>query len=104
MVTIILFIQGYTVFLPGQWSTQTFFFYYAMIIVCAVLFIGWKVIKKTKFVKPEEADLVWDKPIIDAYEASRDPPLGIWEDIWTTFLAKTGLRKPKTQEGVEALG
>ncbi|UPL01988.1 hypothetical protein LCI18_012922 [Fusarium solani-melongenae] len=46
-----------------------------------VLFFFWKVIKKTKFVKPLEADLVWEKPMIDEYEASiEDSPTGFWQE------------------------
>ena len=51
------FVGGYTVFLPGRWSVPTFLFSYTMIGVFPVLFLGWKVLKKTKFLKPEEVDL-----------------------------------------------
>lgn len=77
-------------FLPGSWDVGTFFTYYTMIFVCIVLFAGWKIVKRTKFVKPEDADLVWDKPVIDKYEESIDPPLGIWQDTWQWV--QTGLR------------
>lgn len=46
------------------------------------LYLIWKVIKRTKLVKPHEADLVWERPIIDAYEASFiDPPVGFWREM-----------------------
>lgn len=33
-------------------------------------------------VRPHEADLVWDRPTIDAYEASfLDPPVDFWRDM-----------------------
>jgi amino acid transporter len=41
-----------------------------MIFVCPILYASWKVVKRTKFVKPDEADLVWERPVVDAYEAS----------------------------------
>jgi yeast amino acid transporter len=41
-----------------------------MVFVCPILYVAWKVVKRTKFVKPEEADLAWERPIIDAYEAN----------------------------------
>lgn len=28
-----------------------------------------------------ELDLVWERPAIDAYEASIDAPPGLWEDL-----------------------
>lgn len=53
-----------------------------MQIVIPPLFLIWKFIKKTKFVKAHEADLVWERPLIDAYEDSfLDPPTGFWREI-----------------------
>jgi yeast amino acid transporter len=86
-------IYGYTVFLPGWWNTGTFFTYYTMVFVCAVLFPAWKFFKGTKFVKASECDLVWERPVIDAYEAAIEPPLGIWEDLGRVF----GIKKRKTE-------
>ncbi|KAF1991754.1 hypothetical protein K402DRAFT_409351 [Aulographum hederae CBS 113979] len=93
--SIIVIIQGYTVFLPGKWDVGTFFTYYTMIFVCIVLFVGWKVVKKTKFVKPMEADLVWEAPIIDRYEASIEPPLGMWEDVYASTLSLLRIKRNK---------
>ena len=39
-----------------------------MVLLAPILFLGWKFTKGTKFVRPEEADLLWEKPMIDAYE------------------------------------
>ncbi|OAG41603.1 hypothetical protein AYO21_04067 [Fonsecaea monophora] len=73
---------GYTTFLPGWWDVGVFFSYYTMCFVCPLLYVGWKIVKKTKIVKPEEADLVWERPVIDAYEASFvDKPLGFWQEM-----------------------
>lgn len=37
---------------------------------------------KTKVVKPAEADLVWERPTIDAYEANTtEKHLGFWEEV-----------------------
>ncbi|KAG8625243.1 hypothetical protein KVT40_006994 [Elsinoe batatas] len=70
---------GYTTFLPGWWSTGTFFSYYAMVLVSPVLYFGWKLVKRTKIVKAHEADLVWERYAIDAYEATLDPSApGFW--------------------------
>ncbi|KAK1958880.1 histidine permease [Colletotrichum sublineola] len=60
---------GYTTFLPGHWDILTFFSYYTMIFVGIITFSSWKILKRTRFVPATDADLVWDKPIIDAYEA-----------------------------------
>ena len=87
-----LSIYGYATFYA--FDVGTFMTYYAMCFICIVLYIGFKIIKRSKFVKPEDADLVWERPEIDAYEASIDPPLGLWEDIWLTI----SLKKKKAQK------
>lgn len=53
-----------------------------MQIVIPPLYLIWKFIKRTKLVKPQEADLVWERPLIDAYEASfSGPPVGFWREM-----------------------
>lgn len=82
LLHIILFF-GYSSFRPwsvdGMFSFPTcclkrlltrahtgFFSTYVMVGVAPILFVFWKVLKGTRFVKPMEADLVWERPIIDA--------------------------------------
>ncbi|OHW99704.1 general amino acid permease agp2 [Colletotrichum incanum] len=73
---------GYTTFLPGRWDTLTFFSYYTMIFVGIITFSTWKFFKRTRFIPATEADLIWDKPIIDAYEAQfTEPPTNFRDDI-----------------------
>lgn len=63
-----------------------------MQIVIPPLYLIWKVIKRTKLVKPKEADLVWERPLIDAYEASFiDPPVGFWREM----IQMVGLKRIK---------
>ncbi|OAL50376.1 hypothetical protein IQ07DRAFT_509375 [Pyrenochaeta sp. DS3sAY3a] len=64
---IMTFVGGYTVFLKGFWDVPSFLFSYLMVFLFPVLFIGWKLIKKTKFVKVHEADLVTDLAEIEEY-------------------------------------
>lgn len=64
---IMTFVGGYTVFLPGNWDVPTFLFSYAMIGVFPVLFVGWKLVKKTRWLKPEEVDLLRDVAEIEEY-------------------------------------
>lgn len=99
MIFIILF-YGYSSFRP--WSVQNFFIYYTMLIVgkCSsspaqlrypptntaptafLTFFGWKLFNRTKFVKPHEADLIWERPGIDAYEETfYGPPVSFWREM-----------------------
>ncbi|RCK59405.1 General amino acid permease AGP2 [Candida viswanathii] len=61
-------IMGYHVFMPGKWSTDTFLYSYIMVFVSLFVFIVWKLIKRTKFVKPSEADLTTGLEEIERHE------------------------------------
>lgn len=99
LMTVILGCYGYATFLPGWWDIGDFFSYYTMVFVAILSYAGWKVIKKTKVVSPLEADLVWDKPIIDAYEDSlKTKPEGFWNEVLQMFRLKK-----KKNEPVEAI-
>ncbi|KAF2761651.1 amino acid transporter [Pseudovirgaria hyperparasitica] len=66
-------VGGYAVFLPGQWDVPTFLFSYFMIGAFPVLYIGWKVIHKTKFKAPSEVDLYRDVAEIEEYQRTYVP-------------------------------
>lgn len=70
---IMTFVGGYTVFLKGNWDVTTFIFSYAMVGVVPILFVGWKIIKRTKWINPMEANLEQDQPEIEAYERTYIP-------------------------------
>ncbi|KAL2802431.1 amino acid permease/ SLC12A domain-containing protein [Aspergillus granulosus] len=81
-MTTVVFCYGYASFKP--WSVESFFTNYTMVGVTPILYIGWKLIKRTKFVKPTEADLIWEAPEITQYEeelALVEPPTGFWEEM-----------------------
>ncbi|KAI1851269.1 hypothetical protein JX265_012318 [Neoarthrinium moseri] len=97
-MTVMVCIYGYTTFLPGWWDIGTFFSYYTMVFVAIITYTGWKVIKKTKFVPAAQADLVWDKPVIDAYENSlKDPPTRFRDEI----MQMAGLKKRERHIGID---
>ncbi|KAI0389191.1 histidine permease [Xylariaceae sp. FL0594] len=88
-MTLIEGIFGYTVFLPGRWDVGDFFAPYTMALVAIVLYFGWKLVHRTRFISPRDADLVWEKPRIDAYEAAlTDPPTRLRDEIWGLFTWK----------------
>ena len=65
---VMAFVGGYKVFLPGSWDIPTFLFSYSMIFLFPVLFIGWKIYRRTKWVQSNEADLRKDLDEIEEYE------------------------------------
>ncbi|KAM0754005.1 hypothetical protein T439DRAFT_322887 [Meredithblackwellia eburnea MCA 4105] len=82
-----ILMQGYFIFLKGAWDTPSFFFAYTMPIVYAVLFVGWKLIKGTKWVKSIDMDLVSfiNDPEFDE-QVYVDVPRGKYSEAWHRFL------------------
>lgn len=77
-------VYGYPSFSP--WDTQTFFSCYTMVFIAVITYTFWKVYKKTKLLGPHDVDLVWERPIIDAYESSIiTPPVGFWTEMVQMF-------------------
>ncbi|KAI4762456.1 putative amino acid permease [Aureobasidium sp. EXF-3400] len=89
---------GYTSFAP--WSVDNFFIYYTMIFLAIVTFSFWKVFKKTKLQKPATTDLVWERPAIDAYEATfLEPPNSFWREIAGPLMKNKGSDRQVSDSG-----
>jgi len=73
---------GYNYAVFKDFTAEGFFRGYTMQVIMPLFFIGWKLIKKTRFVRPHEADLIWEAPTIDRYESqfTHDPP-GFWMEM-----------------------
>lgn len=89
----VLGVNGYVIFTPGNWDVKGLFTHYTMVFVGPVLYVGWKIIHRTKIVAPATADLVWEGPEIDEYERSYEgePPRGFWWELLDMFRFR-GLR------------
>ncbi|KAL7937372.1 amino acid transporter [Trichoderma chlorosporum] len=84
---------GYEAFLP--WDVSAFFRNYTMQLLAPILFISWKVVKRTRFVRPSELDLVWQRPTIDAYESHFiEPPTSFWVEM----LQLVGIKRNKNKK------
>ncbi|KAK7421859.1 hypothetical protein QQZ08_009737 [Neonectria magnoliae] len=89
--TIMVLFYGYASFTP--WDVENFFSNYTMQLVAPCLFVGWKLLKRTKWRKPHEVDLVWERPLIDAYEATfTGPAVGFWTEMGELV----GIKRRKT--------
>ncbi|KAB2101648.1 General amino acid permease [Alternaria gaisen] len=64
---VMTFVGGYTVFLKGMWDVPSFLFSYLMVFAFPVLFIFWKLFKRTKWIPAHEADLLTDLAEIEEY-------------------------------------
>ncbi len=69
-VGIILLTNGYGVFLKGYWSFANFFTAYFTIVFFLVIYLGWKVVKRTSFVKPEDMDFTSGLREVEVHEAT----------------------------------
>ncbi|KAM0420299.1 hypothetical protein ACHAPT_011960 [Fusarium lateritium] len=92
-ITLVMLFYGYSSFSP--WSVGTFFSYYAMVIVGIVTYTFWKLFKRTKVISACEADLVWEKPAVDAYEATCEEEV---TTFWGEILDMFGWRKLRTRK------
>ncbi|KAI5299805.1 hypothetical protein KEM55_001652 [Ascosphaera atra] len=70
---VMAFVGGYMVFCPGQWDVPTFFFSYTAIGAFPIVYFGWKFIRKTKILKPEEVDITTGVEEIDEYTRNYVP-------------------------------
>ncbi|SCZ93861.1 BZ3500_MvSof-1268-A1-R1_Chr6-3g08930 [Microbotryum saponariae] len=54
----VLLMQGYYVFLSGAWDISAFLFAYMMPILFIALYLGWKILKRTRFYRASEVDIL----------------------------------------------
>ncbi|EWG53641.1 hypothetical protein FVEG_12030 [Fusarium verticillioides 7600] len=96
--TVVCYTYGYTSLAP--FNAKNFFSNYTMQIIAPFMYLGWKLIKRTKVISAKECDLVWERPVIDAYEERAmivDPPTGFWEEI----IGLVGIKKNKKKNAAE---
>ncbi|KAF4980693.1 hypothetical protein FZEAL_3361 [Fusarium zealandicum] len=78
---VIILTYGYYAFRP-KFSVEVFFQNYSMQILAVLLFCGWKLLHRTRYVRPHEVDLVWERPLIEAYENTfTEPAVGFWVEM-----------------------
>lgn len=56
-----------------------------MIAVVPILFLGYKVLKRSRYYKPEEVDLVKNLDEIEEYEANYVPQPAGYGPLWNRF-------------------
>jgi len=83
---IIIFFNGFSVFLKGSWNIESFITAYITIPIFFFLWLFWKLWKKTKFVKIADMDLDTGRREIDELDAEEEAkyvaPVGILAKIW----------------------
>ncbi|KAM7196928.1 Amino acid permease/ SLC12A domain containing protein [Naviculisporaceae sp. PSN 640] len=73
--------QGFSAFMP--WNTESFFVSYISLILWAVLFVGHKLVYRTSFVKPNEADITTGSlETVDESAWVEKIPTTLWGKFW----------------------
>ncbi|KAL8633531.1 hypothetical protein Q9189_000684 [Teloschistes chrysophthalmus] len=78
-----VFLNGYSVFIHGNWNIANFFFSYTMVGLFPVLYFGWKILKRTEFIKAENIDVRKDVEEIEEYTRNfvPGPPANPFEKL-----------------------
>jgi yeast amino acid transporter len=77
---LIILTNGFTAFIP--WSTANFFTAYISVILFVVMYVGHKVIMRTKFVGALEADIDSGCIVNDDTTWSIEVPTTLWGKFW----------------------
>lgn len=85
-MTMVIVFYGYSSFRP--WEVGVFFQHYTMVILDPILFVVWKAVKESTWRKAHEVDLIWERPEIDAYEATLPPKA---KNYWLKSRLRPGL-------------
>ncbi|KAJ5773764.1 Amino acid/polyamine transporter I [Penicillium paradoxum] len=80
----VAFFNGFDAFFPGHFSAKTFVPPYIDIPIFACLFLGYKIVKKTKFVQKEDMDFWSGKEEADQLESvwEEPKPRNFLERLW----------------------
>lgn len=77
---LIIITNGFTAFIP--WDTSSFFIAYLSLILFTVMYVGHKIICKTKFVKPIDADLDTGRKEVEEMYFEEVVPTTLWGKFW----------------------
>lgn len=74
--------SGYTLFSKSGFTVDGFFTKYTMIILAPISYLVWKLIKRSKTIDARAIDLVWERPLVDAYEEVNEyKPEKFWVEM-----------------------
>ncbi|KAL5118446.1 lysine permease [Pleosporales sp. CAS-2024a] len=76
---IIIITQGFIAFVP--WNVADFFISYISLILFAVLYLGHKLVTRSKLINPAEADLLTGRLEEEPAEMREEIPRGTWKNL-----------------------
>jgi len=84
MCSLIVFFNGWAVFVHGNWDTATFVTSYIPVVLFFVLYFGYKFFYKSDIVKPHDMDFVTGSR--DLEETPEPPPRNWIEKFWSWLM------------------
>lgn len=69
-ITLVIIFNGFQVFLAGEWDVNTFITAYICLPIFGVFYLGWKIAKRTKFVRVADMDFHTGRRELDESELS----------------------------------
>lgn len=84
---IVIFFSGYTVFLEGNWNTSDFFSYYLSVIIFPIVYFGWKITKRTRWIRLNEMDFMTGRRELDEIDAFEQERAATKTGPWNKFLS-----------------
>lgn len=78
--SLIIITNGFTAFIP--WNTSEFFVAYISVMLFVLLYVGHKVVFRTSFVRPIEADLDTGRKEIEEMYFEEVKPTTLWGKFW----------------------
>ncbi|WVQ80549.1 hypothetical protein IAT38_002654 [Cryptococcus sp. DSM 104549] len=86
LISIILFFSAWSVFLKGNWSAADFITNYLPLMLFPCLWVGYKLIMRTKFVRAHEMDFVTNLAEIEADTYDEPPPKNFAGKVWAAIM------------------
>jgi amino acid transporter len=86
LISIILFFSSYNVFLAGAWDFPTFITNYLPLFLFPITWGGYKLVKRTKWLRPAEMDFFSGLEEIEADCYEEPAPKNLWEKIWAKIV------------------
>jgi amino acid transporter len=85
IITLLTLTNGFQIFIPANWDVQSFLAAYITIPIFLVLYLGHKIVFRTRFAIPvAEIDVITGKKEMDEMAAQdvERVPKNVWEKIW----------------------
>jgi amino acid transporter len=80
--SVIIIFNGFAVFIKGRWKVADFLTAYINMPIFALLYVFWKVFKRTRFVRASETDIWSGKHAVDNEVWPEQIPRNFLEKVW----------------------